>query len=128
MLHVNITNQLVLFSTYLVDLDRTNLRARDFDDNTVLHYACRGAQYKTIALLLDRYGAVSVSKRNANNQLPIDLLFESNAVNDREGVEYTESIFQLLRSYPATVMNCISNITQHPDSSISGKKRKVDNM
>jgi ankyrin repeat protein len=111
---------------YLVDLDRTNLRARDFDDNTVLHYACRGAQYKTIALLLDRYGAVSVSKRNANNQLPIDLLLESNVVSDREGIEYTESIFRLLRAYPDTI-NCVCNKMPQIVTS-NAKKRKVDGL
>ena len=112
---------------YLIGLGEDTLDAMDKEGNTALHYACRGAKHATIILLLEKYGAISVSKRNSHNQLPIDLLFESNAVNDREGVEYTESIFQLLRSYPATVMNCISNITQHP-AKISGKKRKVDKM
>jgi ankyrin repeat protein len=113
---------------YLIELGEDTLDAMDKEGNTALHYACRGAKHATITLLLEKYGSISVSKRNAHNQLPIDLLFESNAVNDREGVEYTESIFQLIRAYPATVMNCISNITQHPNSKISGRKRKVDNM
>jgi ankyrin repeat protein len=113
---------------YLIGLGEDTLDAMDKEGNTALHYACRGANHATITLLLEKYGAISVSKRNSHNQLPVDLLFESEAVNDREGVKYTESIFQLLRSYPATVMNCISNITQHPNSKISGRKRKVDNM
>jgi len=113
---------------YLIGLGEDTLDAMDKEGNTALHYACRGTKHATITLLLEKYGAISVSKRNSQNQLPIDLLFESNAVNDREGVEYTESIFQLLRSHPATVMNCISNITQHPNSKISGKKRKIDKM
>jgi ankyrin repeat protein len=113
---------------YLIKLNPTSLRARDFDDNTSLHYACRGANHAIIALLTEKYGAISVSKRNAHGQLPIDLLFASNVVSDREGVEYTESIFRLLRAYPATVMNCIPNATKtsHSDSKVSGKKRKID--
>ena len=38
-------------------------------------------------------------------KLPIDLLWESNAVEDRESEEYTESVFRLLRAYPKTVLN-----------------------
>eukprot|EP00975_Prorocentrum_lima_P034320 7214257-Prorocentrum_lima.AAC.1 len=76
------------------------LRAVDYGNNTALHYACRGAKYDTIAMLLEKYGAVSVSKQNAHGKLPIDLLWESSAVEDRGGIEYTESIFLLLRTYP----------------------------
>ena len=96
---------------YLVGLDATTLRAVDYDDNTALHYACRGAKYETITLFLDMYGAVSVSKRNAQKQLPIDLLWESNEVLDidRDSADYTESVFWLLRAYPETVMIHVVN-------------------
>ena len=30
---------------YLINLDPTTLRAKDFDDNTALHYACRGVNH-----------------------------------------------------------------------------------
>jgi ankyrin repeat protein len=89
---------------YLINLDPTSLCAVDGEGNTALHYACRGAKYETIALLLGKYGGVSVSKRNRNNQLPIDLLYESEAVGNRESIEYTESIFRLVRAYPDTVL------------------------
>jgi hypothetical protein len=72
------------------------------EGNTALHYACLGAKYETITLLLEKYDAISVSKRNTHKKLPIDLLWESNEVLDREGVEYTESVFR----YPETIMNC----------------------
>jgi ankyrin repeat protein len=72
---------------YLIGLDTTTLDAVDKGGNTALHLACRGAKYDTIALLLEKYDAVSVSKRNAQKKLPIDLLFESNEVLDRESVE-----------------------------------------
>jgi ankyrin repeat protein len=75
---------------YLLELDPTTLRAVDFDHNTVLHYACRGANYDSISLLLDKSDAVSVSERNAQKKLPIDLLFESDEVLDRESIEYME--------------------------------------
>ena len=132
MLHVNITNQLVLFSTYLVDLDRTNLRARDFDDNTVLHYACRGANHAIIALLTEKYGAVSVSKRNAHGQLPIDLLLQNKnevEVRDEERVEYTESIYRLLRAYPMTLTHYdLRQAGSEECISQSKKKRKIDEL
>lgn len=73
----------------MVGLGATTLEAVDRKGNTALHLACRGAKYETIALLLDKYDAVSVSKRNAHEKLPIDLLWESDevvkALNTRRG-------------------------------------------
>ncbi len=89
---------------YLINLDLSTLRAFDAEGNTVLHYACRGAKFETIMLLLDKYGGLSVSARNAHNKLPIHLLLESNEVSDRDSIEYTESIFRLVRAYPDTVL------------------------
>ena len=89
---------------YLIDRDSLALEAVDRQGNTVLHYACCGAKYATTTRLLEKYGAASVSKLNAHNQLPIDLLFESVAVIDRGGTEYTESIYRLIRAHPETVM------------------------
>jgi hypothetical protein len=59
----------------LVGLDATTLDTVDGEENTALHYACRGAKYDAIALLLEKYDAVSVLKRNAQKQkkLPIDI-------------------------------------------------------
>jgi ankyrin repeat protein len=94
---------------YLIERDATTLRAVDFDHNTVLHYACRGVKYDTVALLLDKFDAVSVSKRNAHKKLPIDILLESDEVLDRESTEYTECVFRLLRAYPETTMNLHTN-------------------
>eukprot|EP00573_Skeletonema_grethae_P003684 CAMPEP_0201692678 /NCGR_PEP_ID=MMETSP0578-20130828/5500_1 /ASSEMBLY_ACC=CAM_ASM_000663 /TAXON_ID=267565 /ORGANISM="Skeletonema grethea, Strain CCMP 1804" /LENGTH=538 /DNA_ID=CAMNT_0048178089 /DNA_START=108 /DNA_END=1724 /DNA_ORIENTATION=+ len=92
---------------YLVDLSTNNriLKAVDYENNAALHYACLGAKYGTISLLLESYDAVSVSKRNAHKKFPIHLLWESNQVTDRESIDYTQSIFQLLRAYP-DIVNC----------------------
>jgi len=115
---------------YLVELDTTTLETVDRDGNTALHYACHGANYDTISLLLEKYDAVSVSKRNAHKKLPIDLLLESNEVLDRESVEYLESIFRLLRAYPETVMNISTHAMQQSSlaafKSSGGKKRKFE--
>ncbi len=90
---------------YLIGLDPNTLTAVDWDGNTALHYACRSAKHNTIALLLEKYNAVSVSKTNGHNKLPIHLLLESNAAANRaDDTKYTESIFHLLRAYPDTVM------------------------
>ena len=88
---------------HLLDADTRTLQAVDYDNNTPLHCACRGAKYDTIALLLETYGAVSVSKRNADKKFPINLLWESNEVSDRENLKYTESLFRLMREYPEVV-------------------------
>ena len=111
---------------YLLDLDERTLRAVDCDNNTALHYACLGAKYDTIALLLEKYDALSVSKKNAQNMLPIELLWESAAVLDRESIEYTGSIFRLLKAYPEMIMNgsMKQQITSGEGPSQNGKKRK----
>ena len=109
---------------FLVELDKTSLNALDGDGNTTLHYACRGAKYDTIALLLEKYGAASVSKRNVHGKLPIDMLWESNEVGDRESVEYMGSVFQLLKAYPEIVMNFDKGAIQKNQDGTGKKKRK----
>ena len=47
---------------YLVELDATTLDAVDTEGNTALHLACRGARNEIIALILEKYDAVAVSK------------------------------------------------------------------
>ena len=112
---------------YLLSIDEAALEIVDKYGNTVLHYACRGAKYDTIAMLLEKYDAASVSKRNAHGKLPINLLWESNEGIDRESVEYTDSIFQLLRAYPemVAISNSMVNRPVDADTSLNGKKRKL---
>ncbi|KAK1732315.1 ankyrin repeat domain-containing protein [Skeletonema marinoi] len=109
---------------YLVGLDAPTLDAVDRDGNTALHLACRSGSYEIIALILDKYDAVSVSKQNVKKKLPIHLLWESSdrAVLDRESIEYTESVFRLLRAYPESLMNIDEQKQSCPRQ--SGKKRK----
>ncbi len=94
---------------YLIELDTTTLDAVDYEGNTALHYACRSANYEAIALLLEKYDAVSVSKRNAEGKLPIEILWEKEEEDEdedsfydsfEESVENTEYVFRLLRAYP----------------------------
>jgi hypothetical protein len=115
---------------YLINLDPTSLHNNDLHDNAALHYACRGANHAIIALLTEKYGAVSVSKRNAHGQLPIDLLLQNkNEVSDEESVKYTESIFRLIRAYPMTLMHYDLRQAGSEDCiSKSKKKRKVDEL
>jgi len=113
---------------YLVGLDTTTLDAVDGELNTALHLVCRGARHDAIALLLGKYDGVSVSKRNAHGKLPIDLLWESNDVLDRDSVEYTESVFRLLKAYPEMVMTTDMQLQSDSvaRSSQNRKKRKFD--
>jgi len=110
---------------YLLSLDAATLDAVDIEGCTALHYACRGAKYETITMLLTTYDAVSVSKRNAHGKLPIDLLFESSEGLDRDSVEYTDSVFRLLTVYPEALMNYNCNM-KRPDAAQNGKKRKFE--
>ena len=83
------------------DSDRNTISIADSNGNTALHYACLGANYELIALLLENYGPLSVSKRNLEGKLPLQLLlFETDSVGDRESTRYTESIYRLLRAFP----------------------------
>ncbi|KAK1734535.1 ankyrin repeat domain-containing protein [Skeletonema marinoi] len=111
---------------YLVGLDITTLDAVDRDGNTALHFACHCARHEFIALLLGKYNGVSVSKRNAHGKLPIDLLWESNVVLDRDSVEYTESVFRLLKAYPEMVMTTDMQTDSVARLSQNRKKRKFD--
>ena len=114
---------------YLIDLRSSALEMEDRWQNTLLHHACRGANHLMIAFLLEKYDAAFVSKRNSSRQLPIDLLFDSEAVSDREGIEYMESIYRLIRANPETVMGCDMNMNERRQAqSEIGKKRKVDDM
>ena len=110
---------------YLIGLYPNTLIAVDREGNTALHVACRGAKYDTIALLLEKYGAVSVSQSNALNKLPIHLLLESDAVSNREDdIKYLESVFQLLRANPETVVSPEQASTPQGRPSRNGRKRK----
>eukprot|EP00984_Skeletonema_dohrnii_P031635 scaffold24379_cov115-Skeletonema_dohrnii-CCMP3373.AAC.2 len=140
-LHTALQNNVRLGSIKL--LVKGNTPAVQSPDNSgalPLHIAWTGTQLsillatlldmRSIALLLDKFDAVSVSKRNAHEKLPIDLLWESNEVEDKESVEYTESVFRLLTAYPETVMNICIQQQQSASANCptsSGKKRKFGN-
>jgi len=115
---------------YLVGLDATTLDAVDREGNTALHIACHRARHEIIVTLLEEYDAVSVSKLNAEKKLPIDLLWESSLVPDRESVDYTETVYRLLKAYPEMVMNNIDMQKPQADLALgscpsqNGKKRK----
>ena len=114
---------------YLTDLNSSTLKMKDMWQNTLLHFACGGANHAMIAFLLEKYDAVFVSTRNSHKQLPIDLLFDSEAVSDRKGIEYMESIYRLIKAYPETLMTCNTNMNERQQAqSHDRKKRKVDDM
>ncbi len=113
---------------YMVSLADVTLDTIDREGNTALHYACLGAKYDMITMLLEKYDAVSVSKLNAYKKLPIELLWENDAVEDRESVEYTDSIFRLLKAFPETLSGVGADVqpvlAAHSGESGIGKKRK----
>ena len=102
----------------------------DRDGNAALHLACHGAKHEAIALFLDEFDAVSVSRRNRDEKLPIDLLWESTEVEDRESNEYIECMYRLLRANPEMIMGCDvhtmpSSASASPLPCPDGKKRKL---
>jgi len=109
---------------YLVGLDAATLEAVEGKGNTALHFSCHFAKHEFIALLLGKYDAVSVSTRNAHGKLPIDLLWESNDVLDRDSVEYTESVFRLLKAYPEIVMTTDMQLQSDSVARLSQKRKK----
>jgi ankyrin repeat protein len=94
---------------YLINLNEVTLTTADREGNTALHHACIGANNAMIALLLDNYGSMSVSKRNAKKQLPITLLLENknDDVSGRDDIKHVESVYRLMRAHPETIMNSI---------------------
>ena len=83
------------------DSDRNTIRIADSKGNTALHYACLDANYEIIAQLLENYGPLSVSKRNLEGKLPLQLLlFDTDSVGERESTRYADSVFRLLRAFP----------------------------
>jgi hypothetical protein len=114
---------------YLIDQNSSSFEVTDRWQNTLLHFACRGANHVMIAFLLEKYDGAFVSTRNSSKQLPIDLLFGSEAVSDREGIEYMESIYRLIRAYPETLMGCNMNMTERQQAQCDNrKKRKIDDL
>ena len=114
---------------YLVGVSSLAVKMKDLCQNTLLHFACRGANHAVITFLLEKYDAAFVSTRNSHKQLPIDLLFDSEALSDREGIKYMESIYRLIRANPETLMGCDLNMNERQQAqSEIGKKRKVDDM
>ena len=79
--------------------------------NTPLHYACHYDKCDVVKVLLGKQKhTVTVSERNDDGKLPIQLLCDPPRIGfdkriDREGVEYTEALWLLLRNCPETIVN-----------------------
>jgi ankyrin repeat protein len=116
---------------YLIGLNKVTLTTADEDGNTALHHACRSTNHAIVAVLLDKYGSMSVCKRNVRKQLPIELLLQNkNEVNDTESVKFTESIYRLIRANPEALMHSEMGQTSSEDclSQQNKKKRKIDEV
>jgi len=92
---------------YLIECNERSLDMKDSEENNIMHYACRGAAYATIKLLLDKFGSGKfLSQRNKGGRLPIDLLIYQENV-DRSGIHYTECLFNLMRACPETISSVL---------------------
>ena len=81
----------------------------DANNNSPLHYACRGGKCDVVKYLLEA-NVPSVSERNNDNKLAIHLLFEcgENTLDTRESMEYVETVWQLLLANPEVVRDFMS--------------------
>jgi len=90
---------------FLLESNESCLNHCDNMHSSSLHYACRGGNYGAVLCLLER-GVSSVSERNSENKLPIQLLYGSgNDKVDNRSPEYVETLWRLLLAYPETVLN-----------------------
>jgi len=81
-------------------LDERTWNHLDVNDDSILHYACRGGNCEVVNYLLEKQSS-HVSKLNADKKLPIHLFCESGSSTD--SLEHTDTIYQLLLAYPETV-------------------------
>ena len=90
----------------LVELDDTTLNVCTVNDNSCLHHACRGGNCEVVLYLLERTPA-TVSKRNVDGKLPIELLHHAAERRGymRDTPIYIEAIWRLLLAHPETVVN-----------------------
>ena len=85
---------------YLLTLDNTSLNHCDPKNNSALHYACQGGNCEVVKLLLEM-NVPSVSERNTDDKLPIQILLESEDHEvDHSSPEFVETIWLLLLAYP----------------------------
>ncbi len=88
---------LMSFSTW--SISTRQLSVLWIERGTLPYITHVGAKCQATSMLLDKFDAMSVSKRNAQNKLPIELLWKSKAVEDRESIEYTDfGFWRLTRS------------------------------
>jgi ankyrin repeat protein len=89
----------------LLELDDTLLDQRDKNQDSTLHYACRGGNCGAVKHLLERHVS-SVSERNDDGDLPFHLLCKAGLHRvDRGSLEYVDTIWRLLLAYPMTVLS-----------------------
>ena len=93
---------------YLMGRDNHGNNMCAFDDNgdTVLHYACRGNNFKIVNYLLTKHMQL-VTKRNIEGDLPLYLLCgitgEGKINSMKNDIEHLETIWRLLLAYPEDV-------------------------
>ena len=106
---------------YLVELAGDTLNNVDANKDSPLHYACRGGNCDIVKYLLER-NLPSVSERNNDDKLAIQLLFEcEEEILDRDSLEYVETVWQLLLANPEVAIIEGINIASQPS-----KKQKVE--
>lgn len=83
------------------------LNVADDKGNRPLHFACSRGNLKVINFLLGCNDS-SVSVRNTEGKLPIQLLSESEEEKlDRDSPEYVETVMRLLLAHPLTVLGFV---------------------
>jgi len=93
---------------YLAELVSKRLNSCGLSRNYPLHHACHGGNCEVVSYLLETpVSSASVSERNVNSMLPIQLFCDIVNRSEEGGdtPEYTETIWRLLTAYPEAVLN-----------------------
>lgn len=73
----------------------------DLKQDYPLHHACRGGHYDTVSYFI-QMTTVSVSSRNSDGKLPIELLAESES--NKDSLAYVEALWQMIKACPDIVV------------------------
>jgi len=72
----------------------------DSEQDYPLHRACRAGHYDTVSYFI-QISTVSVSSRNRDGKLPIELLAESKS--NKDSLAYVEALWQIIKAFPDIV-------------------------
>ena len=92
---------------YLIDQDPATLNACCNKNDSPLHHACYTGNCEVVIYLLDTHSMASVSERNTDNKLPIQILRDATDLvwGLVDTPAYLGAMWRLLLAYPESILN-----------------------